>query len=405
MRLLIANANTTGYRGEGVVFSEVVRSTGSGASLSMATARAHVTNMGQGALAQTGGAFDLAIEGEGFFMVQTPDGPRLTRAGHFGPNEAGDLVTAEGHPVLDAGGAPLIVPVGLGPVGIAPDGTVQGGSQTGYAIALGMDLVPDEMVEAVGAKYVAELAAADNHLTTGFLGTRLREQLGVLGHDVTQLVRRAPGPGEVRWDPYGTPLGHEVVDNHDVVVNLAGSPTAGNPHSKKWAENLMNSRVTTTRVLAEAIAASAEEASRRIRDEGGALDALRATLRALEAAAAHDDRFAPLVDRAHAVSADAEELGRDAAALGESVDLDPASRAAAEKRLTLIRDLERKYGDSVEAAPPGFAALAGTAGAPIAAFEDAARGFAGVQWHPESGDDHGLFAGLVGAAARATAPR
>ena len=92
--------------------------------------------------------------------------------------------------------------------------------------------------------------------STGFLGTRLREQLGVLGHDVTQLVRRAPGPGEVRWDPYGTPLGHEVVDNHDVVVNLAGSPTAGNPHSKKWAENLMNSRVTTTRVLAEAIAAS-----------------------------------------------------------------------------------------------------------------------------------------------------
>ena len=92
--------------------------------------------------------------------------------------------------------------------------------------------------------------------STGFLGTRLREQLGTLGHDVTQLVRRAPGPGEVRWDPYGTPLGHEVVDNHDVVVNLAGSPTAGNPHSKKWAENLMSSRVTTTRVLAEAIAAS-----------------------------------------------------------------------------------------------------------------------------------------------------
>ncbi len=92
--------------------------------------------------------------------------------------------------------------------------------------------------------------------STGFLGTRLRERLDALGHDVTQLVRRAPGPGQVRWDPYGTPLGHEVVDNHDVVVNLAGSPTAGNPHSKKWAEDLMNSRVTTTRVLAEAIAGS-----------------------------------------------------------------------------------------------------------------------------------------------------
>jgi len=92
--------------------------------------------------------------------------------------------------------------------------------------------------------------------STGFLGTRLTERLTALGHDVTQLVRREPGTGQVRWDPYTAPLGAEVVDNHDVVVNLAGSPTAGNPHSQKWAEELMNSRVTTTRVLAEAIALS-----------------------------------------------------------------------------------------------------------------------------------------------------
>lgn len=92
--------------------------------------------------------------------------------------------------------------------------------------------------------------------STGFLGTRLRERLTTLGHGVTQLVRRPPGPGEIQWDPYSAPLGHEVVDNHDVVVNLAGSPTVGNPHSKQWARNLMESRVVTTRVLAEAIASS-----------------------------------------------------------------------------------------------------------------------------------------------------
>ncbi len=92
--------------------------------------------------------------------------------------------------------------------------------------------------------------------SSGFLGTRLREQLVARGHQTTALVRRPPGPGEVRWDPYAAGLGAEVVANHDVVVNLAGSPTAGNPHSKKWAENLMRSRVTTTGVLAEAIAAS-----------------------------------------------------------------------------------------------------------------------------------------------------
>lgn len=92
--------------------------------------------------------------------------------------------------------------------------------------------------------------------SSGFLGTRLRERLTALGHDVTPLVRRPPGPGEIRWDPNLARLGPEVIDAVDVVVNVAGSPTLGNPHSKKWAENLMSSRVTTTRVLAEAIAQS-----------------------------------------------------------------------------------------------------------------------------------------------------
>ncbi len=90
--------------------------------------------------------------------------------------------------------------------------------------------------------------------STGFLGTRLRERLESLGHEVTGLVRREPGPGEVRWDPYGAALGPEVVDAHDVVVNLAGSPLIGNVHSQQWARTVMTSRVSTTQVLARAIA-------------------------------------------------------------------------------------------------------------------------------------------------------
>lgn len=90
--------------------------------------------------------------------------------------------------------------------------------------------------------------------SSGFLGTRLREQLSVRGHEVTALVRRTPGAGEIQWDPYGTGLGAEVMEDQDIVVNLAGSPTLGNPHSKKWADDLLQSRVTTTRVLSAAIA-------------------------------------------------------------------------------------------------------------------------------------------------------
>ena len=91
---------------------------------------------------------------------------------------------------------------------------------------------------------------------SGFLGSRLRESLLGEGHHVTSLVRRAPGPGEARWDPYSADLDPALVEASDVVVNLAGSPTLGNPHSRRWAEQLRTSRVTTTHVLADTIAAS-----------------------------------------------------------------------------------------------------------------------------------------------------
>ncbi len=90
---------------------------------------------------------------------------------------------------------------------------------------------------------------------SGFLGTHLVREWRAGGHDVTTLVRRTPQSAtEVEWDPYAGPLDPGVLNGADVVVNLAGAPTAGNPHSKTWARNLMESRVTTTRVLATAIA-------------------------------------------------------------------------------------------------------------------------------------------------------
>ena len=92
---------------------------------------------------------------------------------------------------------------------------------------------------------------------SGFLGSHLTTSLRAAGHQVTTLSRSGERPDAVRWDPYAGPLDPTVVDAIDVVVNLAGSPTAGNPHSRTWARELRSSRVTTTRVLAEAIAASA----------------------------------------------------------------------------------------------------------------------------------------------------
>ena len=120
----IANSATTGYRQQGMVFSEFVESAPGQSSLSMTRAQVRQTSHAQGALAQTNGPFDFAIEGDGFFMVDTPLGPRLTRAGSFSPSANGDLVTQNGHRVLDAGGAPVFVPGTVADISVGADGTI-----------------------------------------------------------------------------------------------------------------------------------------------------------------------------------------------------------------------------------------------------------------------------------------
>ena len=125
----IANAATTGFRQQGLVFSEYVQGVPGGDSLSMAAARVKKTSMAQGILTQTGNALDLAIEGRGYFQVDTPEGPRLTRSGAFNVDPQGDLVSADGHRVLDIGGAPINVPPGESDVKIAADGTISMGDR------------------------------------------------------------------------------------------------------------------------------------------------------------------------------------------------------------------------------------------------------------------------------------
>lgn len=147
----IANASTTGFRREGLLFSEFVRRLdGVEAPLSMAAANARQTYLTQGALTQTGGTLDLAIEGDGFFLVETPQGERLTRAGHFLTNPEGELVTPDGHPVLDPGGARIFVPVEAGTVGIARDGTLSVDGAPLAQIALVRPVDASELRRAAG---------------------------------------------------------------------------------------------------------------------------------------------------------------------------------------------------------------------------------------------------------------
>ncbi len=92
---------------------------------------------------------------------------------------------------------------------------------------------------------------------SGFLGTHLSAHLRVHGHEVTALVRREPASAhESRWDPQTGQVDAAVISRADVVVNLAGASIASNPHSTKWAREVMDSRVSTTRLLARTIAAA-----------------------------------------------------------------------------------------------------------------------------------------------------
>lgn len=90
---------------------------------------------------------------------------------------------------------------------------------------------------------------------SGFLGSHLAAELTGRGHAVTALVRRpTSAPDESSWDPYAGTYDRAVIEAADVVVNLAGAPTVGNPHSATWARELRESRIATTRVLARAVA-------------------------------------------------------------------------------------------------------------------------------------------------------
>ena len=169
----IANASTTGFRAEGIMFSEYVKSLGPDASsLSMATAAVRDTVMAQGGLAETGGSFDLAIEGVGFFLIETPNGQRLTRAGAFRPNQNGDLVTPDGYQVLDAGGAPVFIPQGVGRIGISPDGTVSAAGQPIGQIGLVIPIAPNQMTREGSVMFDAQGGfepALDGRMMQGFL--------------------------------------------------------------------------------------------------------------------------------------------------------------------------------------------------------------------------------------------
>ncbi|MGA3371866.1 MAG: flagellar hook basal-body protein [Terracidiphilus sp.] len=148
----LANAGTPGYRAEQEYFRSVLLGPDAQDSQlgqvvnNYGLIGGDRLNLGQGALEQTGNPLDLAIEGQGFFMVQTPNGPRYTRDGGFHRAPGGLLVTAKGDPVLSAAGQTIPVPPGEVSVGVDGALSVAGGvvATVGvFTFPAGAELTPE----------------------------------------------------------------------------------------------------------------------------------------------------------------------------------------------------------------------------------------------------------------------
>ncbi len=168
----IANASTTGFRREGLIFSEYVKRTGDETdSLSMVRIGARNTAFDPGQMTQTGGSFDLAIDGVGFFQIRNGGGLALSRAGHFFPNAAGQLVNPDGLALLDAGGTEVTIPPGARDIAIAGDGTLSADGQPVAQLGLWKPTDINDLTRIGGNLFTVagDLEPADGQLRQGFL--------------------------------------------------------------------------------------------------------------------------------------------------------------------------------------------------------------------------------------------
>jgi flagellar basal-body rod protein FlgF len=151
----IANASTTWFKREGTVFSEYVSRTGDGPSLSMGFGNTRAVDLQQAGFSATGGSLDFAIEGDGFFMVQTPKGQMLTRAGNFTPGPDGTLQTVDGNQVLDGSGSAIFIPPDAKTIGLAQDGTLSADGAPLAKIGLWAPSDPTSLIHEAGTLFSA----------------------------------------------------------------------------------------------------------------------------------------------------------------------------------------------------------------------------------------------------------
>ena len=160
----LANINTTGYKAQHEFYRALLANQ-SGRPLSPLNQAINnfgvlgggVVDLQPGNMESTGSDLDLAVEGPGFFVIQTPAGERYTRNGDFRLDAAGQLVSQVGYPVMGDQG-PIQVPTG--PVSISSDGTLSVAGAVAARLRL-IEFAPGTLLTPEGeSTYVAPAGAA-----------------------------------------------------------------------------------------------------------------------------------------------------------------------------------------------------------------------------------------------------
>lgn len=124
----MANLTTPGYKGQNMVFTEYIAKTDNGErpkdNLSMVLDYGQYQDAQPGPIQSTGNPLDVALQGPGWFGVQTPQGTMYTRAGNFQINTNGELVTGNGQLVAAEGGGSIVIPPEAKEIKISKDGSV-----------------------------------------------------------------------------------------------------------------------------------------------------------------------------------------------------------------------------------------------------------------------------------------
>lgn len=182
----VANVNTSGFQGERLIFDDYLVDAGNADhNLAFANDPVSYRDTRNGRTLQTHNTFDLAINGPGYFSVETPLGVRYTKAGNFNLNQDGELVTVDGYRVLGDDGAAILIPRDGRNIEINGAGQIKAdGNGIGQ---IGMfEFTSEQNMERVGDTLFktqeAPLAPASSRMMQGYL-----EQSNVNG--VNELVR------------------------------------------------------------------------------------------------------------------------------------------------------------------------------------------------------------------------